>query len=1234
MAVTVRGATQATENFVTSLVFDKPTGVVEGDALWFVLYLIDTYDTNGASGGAGITPPTGATLVWQSPAGDNGVLVYRLEAGASEPADYTFVITDSFINRWGCIATSPATFGEASDSGSEGGTTWTAPSVTLDADGGALLTIVTNGGEIDPDASQTLRIDFADVGFLVSSEEVASSGATGTRSGSKGFAFSSAYNLALEDSDAPPPAGAGLAAGTSSGTATLRGRGAIAGTAAGTSSARIGAEPVTYKGSTGDAATFVTSIVFDTPAEAEEGDRLIFALMIFGEYAANDEEANITVPSGDYVRHYATDAGASDGMVIYSKVVGPSEPSTHTFTLAAQTTQAIWACAVYSACTVGAIDHATGFLSTWEAPSVTVNNEDSQLLTWTVAQDPIGTGDYQFLRIRQLAALGPTYLQLGDDVPGAGESGLRAGESALASWLAVNMVLEGTAGDQAIEIPKFPLRAGYWTEINPPGVIGTADGRFTQGMAIAPSDPDRIYISMVRLDAADAESGIWRSDDGGATWTQKSGLSPLTPPITCINIKVNPTDPDHLYVSSGVRDASNGFWRSLDGGDTWEQPAGFLSVTPNLDLYHVAVDPDDFDHVLVTYHTAWGGAYGDASGILRSTDGGDTWSIVAPPPGFEDLTGCNVDFLYDPSIPIGSSARWLFAGQNGGRWLTTDSGATWTQVTTRSMDHGGQQLYYAPSGRLFITGLDGPEYSDDNGATWTQFFEDEQTLALAGDGTYVYVLRAAGGTQVKRMPLSSLSTVERVKQKRFLAGAYNGGSFELHYVESTGRLYNASQINGLWVYQFAQPLDASAAGIATATAALQGLQASSEGSAAGSATASATLRGARRGEGAAAGVATAAATLQGAGALEGAAGGAATATGALEGFTALAGTAAGAASPAAAIAGVGALAGSTAGATSVSGALAGSTELAGSAAGAGAASGTLVGQGALQGSSAGTSGAEASFEGASGLAGASDGSATAAATLRGQGALAGSTAGVAAPAAALVGAGSLGGSTAGAATASAELRDASGDALSASSTGSSSAAATLAGRGALAATTAGTSTAQADLGAEASSIAGSAAGAATATAEVAGLGALAGTAAGAGAAAAEITATGRIAGTSQGASGAFWGNGTVRASGAADGIASATATAAAKRLAEGSTAGASTVSGTARARGRLIGLVSCVPETTGELRGRGRMVGLAAAAATALIALNGFSPNPDIPPVYVESPLTPPKPIYFSSRGI
>ncbi|MGB8191008.1 MAG: hypothetical protein WCF67_03770, partial [Chitinophagaceae bacterium] len=136
------------------------------------------------------------------------------------------------------------------------------------------------------------------------------------------------------------------------------------------------------------------------------------------------------------------------------------------------------------------------------------------------------------------------------------------------------------------------------------GLPTTQQGLSRIGFGIAPSDPNRIYAS---VDAA-GQSGIYRSDDAGASWNRIQTDGRLFGRGTDFaEIKVDPKNADIVYSANVVA------WKSTDGGKNWSAFRG----APGGDDYHrIWINPDNPDIILLA----------SDQGAIITVNGGQTFS--------------------------------------------------------------------------------------------------------------------------------------------------------------------------------------------------------------------------------------------------------------------------------------------------------------------------------------------------------------------------------------------------------------------------------------------------------------------------------------------------------------------------------------------------------------------------------------------------------------------------------
>ena len=225
---------------------------------------------------------------------------------------------------------------------------------------------------------------------------------------------------------------------------------------------------------------------------------------------------------------------------------------------------------------------------------------------------------------------------------------------------------------------------------------------------------EAFQTALSRLDAPE------RRDDPG--WFS---IGPVEFSGRCTNVDFHPSDPNIVYVGS----ASGGLWKSTDGGDSWSTSTDFL---PTLAIGAVCVLPWNPDIVLigtgegsgVGYLQAGKGIFGN--GLLKSTDGGATWSSTSLGYTIPSVHGFNV-------IEDNPTTHTILAGANDGLWRSTDDGDTWVQVMSNGnyfdvkWKPGDSQRVYTAKGRDPFS-----NFQSDNGVFVST--DDGQTFTLAGTG--------------------------------------------------------------------------------------------------------------------------------------------------------------------------------------------------------------------------------------------------------------------------------------------------------------------------------------------------------------------------------------------------------------------------------------------------------------------------------------------------------------------
>jgi len=261
---------------------------------------------------------------------------------------------------------------------------------------------------------------------------------------------------------------------------------------------------------------------------------------------------------------------------------------------------------------------------------------------------------------------------------------------------------------------------GAWEALG----TGLPDKAEVRAILVHPTRPDVIYVG--------TQDGPYRSTDGGDHW-QRLEFPDRNTVIWAIT--QHPTRPNVLYAGS----APIALYRSVDGGDTWQRLPGAVSPAHceragfDSRVLRITVDPNRPDDIYAAL---------EVSGVIRSTDGGETWSDMSAPliklaeqPHLQsDIGGrhCGVceGMLDSHATAISAAAPdTVFLGIRMGLFRSDDRGATWydTEIGRFSpltychdvivSPHDARVLYTCLSPAAFSE--DGSLYrSDDLARTW------------------------------------------------------------------------------------------------------------------------------------------------------------------------------------------------------------------------------------------------------------------------------------------------------------------------------------------------------------------------------------------------------------------------------------------------------------------------------------------------------------------------------------
>ena len=259
-----------------------------------------------------------------------------------------------------------------------------------------------------------------------------------------------------------------------------------------------------------------------------------------------------------------------------------------------------------------------------------------------------------------------------------------------------------------------------------------SDGFFKTGtvgaVSVSESDPNVVYVGMgehaIRGVMTHSGDGVYKSTDAGKTW-KKMGLD-LTQHIA--RIAIHPTNPDVVYVAAQgalySHSKERGVYKSTDGGVTW---TNVLFVDDKTGCVELSMDMNN-PRILYAAMTEYGRlpwkviSGGPTSGLYKSTDAGASWNKIhngLP----KELGKMAVSVCRSNSERVYALIESDSDKELGGLFVSTNAGENWTRMTN---DHRLLQrawyyieLFTDPKDELTLYVMSAPALrSIDGGKTW------------------------------------------------------------------------------------------------------------------------------------------------------------------------------------------------------------------------------------------------------------------------------------------------------------------------------------------------------------------------------------------------------------------------------------------------------------------------------------------------------------------------------------
>jgi len=279
--------------------------------------------------------------------------------------------------------------------------------------------------------------------------------------------------------------------------------------------------------------------------------------------------------------------------------------------------------------------------------------------------------------------------------------------------------------------------------------LGLRDAQQIPAIVVDPRDPNRVLVAALGHPyGPNRERGVFRSTDGGATWQQVLFSDDNT---GAVDLAFDPGDPQVVFAvlwaarqapweigSSWTLSASNGLYKSSDGGTTWRRITGGLpGAAEELGRIGLAVAASAPGRMYAVVGATQGG------GLYRSDDGGEHWRLANTDARLWGRDGDFNEVKVDPTNPDVVYVANVVA------WKSSDGGQTFAAFRGAPGGDDYHRLWIDPRDPriILLAGDQGAVVTVNGGETWSSWYNQPtaQFYHVTTDRRFPY--RVYGGQQ-------------------------------------------------------------------------------------------------------------------------------------------------------------------------------------------------------------------------------------------------------------------------------------------------------------------------------------------------------------------------------------------------------------------------------------------------------------------------------------------------------
>jgi photosystem II stability/assembly factor-like uncharacterized protein len=251
------------------------------------------------------------------------------------------------------------------------------------------------------------------------------------------------------------------------------------------------------------------------------------------------------------------------------------------------------------------------------------------------------------------------------------------------------------------------------------------------GMSGRVTSIDAVYNNPTTIYLGTASGGVWKTENGGASWTPVFDEQPIQ---NIGSVAITQSNPSVVWAGTGEGNPRNsvslgeGIYKSLDGGKTWK----CMGLQKTRNIHRIIIDPNNPD---IVYAGVMGNPFAEHAerGVYKTTDGGENWKLILHT---NDTSGVG-DMVMDPSNPnklfvnmyqhIRTPWSLKGGGSGSGLYVTYDGGKSFKKLTKEEGLPAGEfgrigiSISRSQPNRVYAlveATKNGLYRSDDGGAKW------------------------------------------------------------------------------------------------------------------------------------------------------------------------------------------------------------------------------------------------------------------------------------------------------------------------------------------------------------------------------------------------------------------------------------------------------------------------------------------------------------------------------------